>query len=131
MKVINFLDVAGTEREVTCPKGGFISYRYLIKEDGMGFGLHRTVIPEGPAQRWHYKHHKEACYCIAGLGVITSEATGSRYTVKPGTCYVLDANDPHTFQSIHGDVVLISVFNPPCTGKEVHGKDGSYSIGEE
>jgi len=131
VKVINLLDIANTDREVHCPQGGFISYRYLLKSDNMGFGLHKTVIPEGPAQRWHYKHHKEACYCVSGLGVITSETTGERHTVKPGTCYVLDQHDPHTFQAIHGDVVLISVFNPPCTGSEVHNEDGSYSIGGE
>jgi len=63
MKIINLLDIINTDREVHCPNGGFVSYRYLLKSDNMGFGLHKTVIPEGPAQRWHYKHHKEACCC--------------------------------------------------------------------
>jgi L-ectoine synthase len=131
MKVINLIDISGTEREVICPKGGFASYRYLLKSDGMGFGLHKTIIPEGPPQRWHYKHHKEACYCVSGFGILTNERTGERHSIKADTCYVLDDNDPHTFQAIHGEVVLVSVFNPPCVGKEVHAEDGSYSIGGE
>lgn len=129
MKVIGPRHIAGTSREVHCPKGGFVSYRYLLASDGMGFSLHRTEIPKGPPQHWHYKHHKEACYCISGGGTLTNLKTREWFTIVPGVCYVLDNHDDHTFEALQ-DTVLISVFNPPVTGAEVHGPDGSYEPGE-
>jgi L-ectoine synthase len=127
MKVIKISDLADTEREVQCPRGGFTSFRALLKSDGMGFSMHKTVVPPGPPQFWHYKHHKEACYCIAGRGVLTNYRTGEAFTIEPDTIYVLDQHDPHTLQAIE-TVVLVSVFNPPVTGTEVHGADGSYDL---
>lgn len=125
MRVISIESIEGTEREVHCPKGGFISYRFLLKSDGMGFTVNKTVIPEGPPQHWHYKKHLEACYCVSGKGILTNNDTGERYLIAPDRIYVLDKFDNHTFQALE-DVVLISVFNPPLTGSEVHGVDGSY-----
>jgi L-ectoine synthase len=130
MNVIHLRNIALTDREVHCPNGGFVSYRFLLKKDGMGFGLHKTVIPAGLQQRWHYKHHKEACYCIAGRGILVSADTGESFEIVPDTCYVLDKHDEHFFTALE-DTVLISVFNPAVVGSEVHGKDGSYSIGEQ
>lgn len=126
MKVIKLTDIRETEREVRCPKGGFVSFRYLLKSDGMGFSLHKTVVPKGDAQHWHYRNHLEACYCVVGEGVLTNLETGKQYLIQPDTCYVLNNHDDHTFQAIE-ETVLISVFNPPVTGKEVHGADGSYA----
>lgn len=125
MKIVQAKDVSGS-REVHCPKGGFVSFRYLLASDGMGFGLHRTVIPPGPRQYWHYKHHLEACYCIAGEGMLRDELTGEEFAITPGVCYVLNDHDAHSFVAIT-EVELISVFNPPVTGTEVHGPDGSYA----
>jgi L-ectoine synthase len=114
-------------RTVRCPKGGFVSIRYLIASDGMGFGLHRTEIPKGDWQHWHYRHHLEACYCVTGTGLLKEASTGEIFEIVPGTCYVLDRNDDHYFKAT-SDVVLISVFNPPVTGNEVHREDGSYEV---
>jgi L-ectoine synthase len=114
-----------TEREVKCPRGGFVSLRALLAKDGMGFSLHKTIVPVGPPQHWHYKHHLEACYCIAGRGILTNYKTGEAFTIEPDSVYVLDKHDEHSFQALE-EVVLISVFNPPVTGTEVHGEDGSY-----
>jgi L-ectoine synthase len=125
MKITSAEAVKDTNREVHCPNGGFISYRMLLESDGMGFGLHKTVIPKGPKQHWHYKHHKEACYCIQGRGYLTDAATGNVFEIVPGKCYVLDKHDDHYFQAVE-EVVLISVFNPPVTGREVHDETGSY-----
>jgi L-ectoine synthase len=125
MKVLHYEHIAGTDREVHCPNGGFVSYRYLLEKDGMGFSLHRTFIPKGPQQRWHYKRHKEACFCIQGRGFLTNAASGETFLIEPGVCYVLDKHDEHYFRAIE-DVVLISVFNPPVTGSEVHDESGSY-----
>jgi len=111
--------------KVTCPNGGFTSFRFLLEKDGMGFSLHKTVIPKGEPQHWHYKHHLEACYCVSGKGWLVNLKTRERFYIVPDTTYVLDKHDDHTFQAIE-DTVLISVFNPPVTGKEVHQEDGSY-----
>ena len=125
MKIITLAEVIETGRAVECPNRGFVSYRYLLESDGMGFGLHKTMLPRGDVHRWHYKNHLEACFCVSGLAILTNEETGEEFYIRPDTCYVLDKNDPHTFRAIT-DTVLISVFNPPVKGREVHGEDGSY-----
>lgn len=125
MKIISIEQIEETSREVHCPKGGFVSYRFLLKKDKMGFGFHKTIIPVGPPQFWHYKNHLEACYCESGEGIITNVKTKKRYLIKPGTMYVLDKHDKHIFQAIK-EVTLLCVFNPPLKGMETHGKDGSY-----
>lgn len=128
MKIVNVKNLANTERHVKCPKGGFESFRALLERDGMGFSLHKTVIPKGEPQHWHYKYHLEACYCIEGEGEITNLETGEKHTIKPDVVYVLDKHDDHLFQAFTNRVVLISVFNPPVKGGEVHREDGSYSL---
>jgi len=125
MKVVRHFDVTHRSSVVDCPKGGFVSYRYVLKHDFMGFGLHKTMIPRGEAQHWHYKNHLEACFCVSGYGELTNLATDDVYEIGPDDCYLLDNHDDHTFKALT-DVVLISVFNPPLTGEEVHGEDGSY-----
>jgi len=111
-----------------CVNGnGFESIRFILEKDGMGFSLHKTLIPKGKPQHWHYKHHKEACYCIKGEGKLINLTTGNSYTIHPDTIYILDEHDDHTFQAFE-DIELISVFNPPVTGNEIHNEDGSYSI---
>lgn len=126
MRIIKSQDVYGTDRHVKCPRGGFESARYLLAKDGMGFSFHITTIPKGEPQHWHYKHHLEACYCVSGGGIITELATGAYHYVMPGTLYALDQHDDHTFEALQ-DTVLVSVFNPPVTGAEVHRADGSYA----
>lgn len=126
MKVVRFNELRGTEREVPCPNDGFISYRYLLARDGMGFSLHATFIKKGDPQHWHYTNHLEACLCQQGEGILTNLKTGDQYVIRPGDCYVLDQHDDHTFQACE-DTVLICVFNPPVTGREVHRDDGSYA----
>jgi L-ectoine synthase len=48
--------------------------------------------------------------------------------ISPDIMYVLNNHDPHIFRATSEEVVLISVFNPPITGNEVHDEDGSYNI---
>lgn len=121
MKVLKLKDLP-TDRHVI--GNGFTSHRFLLASDQMGFSLHKTVIPTGVRHMWHYKHHLEACYCVTGHGMLT-DSSGAVFEIKPDTCYVLDNYDKHYFQAIE-DTVLISVFNPPVTGSEVHLPDGSY-----
>lgn len=125
MKVVRIKNLIGTERDVKFEQG--TSLRYLLESDGMGFGIHKTIIPKGQKGHWHYKNHLEACYCIQGSGVLTNLETGDKHSINVDDCYVLDNHDDHTFEAIE-DVVLISVFNPPCTGQEIHREDGSYEL---
>lgn len=125
MKVIRLQDLIETEREVLCPRGGFTSYRFALAQEGMGFSVHKTIVPKGQRQHWHYKNHKEACYCISGVGVLTNKKNGEEHMISPDTCYLLDANDDHFFEAL-SDVILISIFNPPCKGTELHDENGAY-----
>lgn len=125
MKVRTVSEIIGTERDVHGV--GFRSLRIILAKDRMGFSLHKTVIPAGDTCHWHYKNHLESCYCVAGHGELINLETGDRYDILPDTTYILDSHDDHTFRAIE-DVILISVFNPPVVGNEVHGKDGSYEL---
>jgi L-ectoine synthase len=127
MKIISVDEIKWSPRVVECPKGGFISHRLLLAKDGMGFSVHITEVPAGPPQHWHYKNHLEACYCVSGEGELVNLETGEAFIILPGTLYALDQHDNHTFQAL-SDVVLVSIFNPPVTGTEVHDKDGSYGL---
>ena len=114
---------------VNCPKGGFISNRYLLESDKMGFSLTMTIIPVNGKQRWHYKNHLEACLCISGTGILVDVKNNKEYTISKGDMYALNNNDEHTFEALE-EVVLVCVFNPSLVGNEVHQKDGSYKLGE-
>lgn len=116
----------GTDREVRCPSGGFISRRMLLEKDGMGYTITHTTITPGVKQRWHYKKHLESCYCLKGYGTLTDEATGIQHTITPGVMYVLDKHDAHTFVA-SVETELLCVFNPPLKGAEIHQQDGSYT----
>ena len=129
MKVIKVQSLIDTDRHVKCPNGGFESIRPLLEKDGMGFSLHITYVHKGDSQRWHYKHHLEACYCISGRAILRNEETGESFVIVPGTLYALDENDSHSLKAWE-DTVLVSVFNPPVIGREVHQADGSYQKGE-
>lgn len=129
MRVVTLAELKNTAREVECPRGGFTSFRFLLAGDGLGFSLHKTVIPKGGAQRWHYRHHLEACYCVSGRGVLIEWEGCKEWVVEPDTVYAPDNHDLHTFQALE-DTVLICVFNPPVTGREVHQDDGSYAPSE-
>jgi hypothetical protein len=93
----------------------------------MGYGLTKTVVPVGIVNRWHYKNHLESCYCVSGKGILINETTKEYWAIGPDTTYVLDKNDPHTFEALE-EVTLICIFNPPLTGKEIHQEDDSYAL---
>lgn len=123
MKVISTKNLP-IDRKVNFHAG--VSNRILLKSDGMGFGLTKTVIqPSAGKVFQHYKNHLEACYCVSGYGILTDE-DGNEFGITEGVTYVLDKNDKHWFEALE-ETVLICVFNPPLIGKEVHREDGSYS----
>jgi L-ectoine synthase len=125
MIVRTLSEVIGSERHVS--GDSWESRRLLLKDDGMGFSLHDTVVKEGSEQRLHYKHHLEANYCISGEGEVVDVKSGRTYPIRPGTLYALDRHDEHILRATSGDLHLVCVFNPPLAGPEKHQADGSYA----
>lgn len=105
---------------------GGLSTRLLTASDNMGFTVCKTIIPKGGPYHWYYQHHLEACYCVKGMGELIDLATGLKHLITPETLYALNNHDDHTFEALE-DTILISIFNPPLTGKETHDKDGNYA----
>jgi L-ectoine synthase len=116
-------DVLGTEQEV---KGGnWTSRRLLLKDAGMGFSLHDTLIHTGTETLIWYQNHLEAVYCIAGKGEIEVLPNGPTYAIEPGTLYALDGHEKHLLRA-EQEMRMICVFNPPLSGLEVHDENGVY-----
>lgn len=124
MKVINANDFKGSELDVQFTGGH--SYRMVTAMEGLGFSVNKTFIPvSSEAHLWHYKDHKEVCYCIEGKAIATDLETGIVYDINPDSAYLLPNHERMTFQALT-DVVMISIFNPPLTGKETHDAEGGY-----
>ena len=109
---------------------GWDSVRLLLKGDGMGFSFHITTIYQGAELQMHYKNHLESVYCVSGEGSIEDCATGEVHEIRPGVMYVLDKHDKHVLRG-RTEMIMACCFNPPVTGKEVHGPDGAYALDEE
>jgi len=112
-----------TDREVEAST--WVSRRFLLARDGMGFSMHDTLLYAGTETEMEYKHHVEAVYCIEGEGEIQLLPDGPSYPIRPGTLYALDGNERHVLRA-KSQLRMVCVFNPPVTGTEVHGPDGAY-----
>ena len=124
--IVRTLDeILDTDRDVRGPT--FASRRLLLKKDGMGFSMHDTVMPAGTETTLWYANHLEAVYCIEGTGEIEDLVNGQTHQRAPGSLYALDGHEKHIVRT-HTDMRFICVFNPPVTGGEVHGPDGSYPL---
>ena len=127
--IVRHLDeLRDTEREVEAPT--WVSRRFLLARDGMGFSMHETVLYAGTETEMEYKHHVEAVYCIGGEGEIQLLPDGPSYAIRPGTLYALDGNERHVLRA-KSELRMVCVFNPPVTGQEVHGPDGAYPPSSE
>lgn len=123
--IVRDLDTA-READRLVKADGWDSTRLLLSNDGMGFSFHITRIHAGTSHVFHYKHHFESVYCIAGEGAIEDLSTGAVHQIRPGVMYALNLNDRHRL-SANSELVLACCFNPPVTGQEVHREDGSYA----
>jgi len=101
----------------------------LLKKDGMGFGLHETIIFAGTETHIWYKNHLEAVYCVDGEGEVETIADGKIYRIVPGVMYALNEHDEHYLRAFK-DMRLVCVFNPPLDGAEIHLPDGSYACAD-
>jgi L-ectoine synthase len=91
----------------------------------MGFSLHETTIYAGTETTMQYLNHLEAVFCIKGEGEVETVSDGNVYPIKAGTVYALDQHDKHILRA-KTQMRMVCVFNPPCTGKEVHDENGAY-----
>lgn len=128
MKIVRLKDLIGTPRDVQGPN--WVSRRFLLKKDGMGFSFHETIVPAGAKLHMWYKHHLEAVYCVGGDGSIEDLETGEVHSIEDGTLYALDKHDRHVLRGGKDDMRLVCAFNPPVTGEEVHDTDGAYALVE-
>lgn len=116
-------DIIGTERDVRGPV--WMSRRFLLADDGVGFSLNETTVEAGVVQVMWYKHHVEANYIIEGEGEVENIATGEVFPLKPGTMYTLDQHEKHRLTA-RTRLRIVCVFTPALTGRETHDADGSY-----
>ncbi len=130
MIVTRLEDIVGTERDVKAENGNWVSRRFLLRRDGMGFSFHETTIFAGTETLIWYKNHLEAVYCVAGKGELEDLTTGEIHKITDGTMYALNGHEKHHLRATE-DLRLICVFNPPLTGTEVHDREGTYPILEE
>jgi len=105
------------------------SRRFLLEKDGMGFSMHDTVIHPGTETTMWYRHHLEAVYCIEGEGELEVLPDGPVHPIRAGTLYALDGHERHVLRA-RTRMRMFCVFNPPVTGREVHGADGAYPPAE-
>ena len=130
MIIRNLKDANASARRVE--SDGWTSVRLLLKDDEMGFSFHITTIHEGAELEMEYKNHLECVYCMSGEGSIEDLATGEVHQIAPGVMYALNQHDRHILRANKGsEMVMACVFNPPVTGREVHGPDGAYPADTE
>ena len=79
MIVRDFNDLKKTDKHVADAQ--WTSTRMLLADDGMGFSFHITILEAGSEHTFHYKHHFESVYCMAGKGSITDLATGETHEI--------------------------------------------------
>lgn len=106
--------------------GNGTSERLLTLSDSLGFTVAHTIVRAGTRSALQYRNHLEACYCIAGRGAVESEDGTRRFEILPGTLYALDEHDRHyLIASEEADLELVSIFNPPLSGRERHVLDAA------
>ncbi len=125
MIVRHLHDVVGTDHEVRGEN--WTSRRLLLRDAGMGFSLHDTVIHAGTTTEIHYQNHLEAVYCIEGKGAVQLIDSGERFDIEAGTVYALDEHDKHLLIA-ETEMRMVCVFNPALVGPEVHDADGVYPV---
>lgn len=120
-------DIIGTAADVDTPTWN--SRRLILKQAGMGYSVHDTIMKPNTETEMEYKNHLETVYCIEGEGEVETLKDGKIYPLNPGVIYALNEHDHHVVRTNKGTHLrLICVFNPPVTGQEVHGEDGAYPL---
>lgn len=126
--IVKHLDqIVGTDADVDTE--GWTSRRLILKDVGMGYSVHDTVIKAGAELDMHYKNHLETVYLTEGAGEIVDLATGETHQLRVGSIYALNNHDHHLLKANKGTHMrMVCVFNPPITGQEVHDETGAYAL---
>ena len=128
MKVVKLEDILNTENEV---KGdNWTSRRLILKDVGMGYSVHDTIIKAGTETHIWYQNHLESVYCIQGEGEVVTLKDNKVHPISENTLYALDKNDEHLLRATT-EMRMVCVFNPPITGKETHDENGVYPLVNE
>jgi L-ectoine synthase len=125
MIVRHLSDLDGTDRDVEF--NTWRSRRLVLAKERVGFSLHDTVIYAGTETSMWYANHVEAVYCVGGEGELFDDETGESFEIRDGTMYLLDGHEHHRVKA-KTDLRMVCVFNPPCTGREVHDEHGVYPL---
>ena len=114
-----------TGHVLTRAGGASTTARLLTAADNVGFSFSDVRFKAGREGELWYKHHWEANLVLEGTLEVTDHATGQVHNLGSGALYCVGPKDRHRIKAVT-DVHLISVFNPPLTGKETHDEDGAY-----
>lgn len=128
MIVRDIEDIKGTDKEIHAKDGQWTSRRMLLKDEGMGFSFHETIIKANTTTHIHYRNHLEAVYCVGGNGEVYDIKNDKTYKIYDGIMYALNKHDDHYLKGGSEDMRLICVFNPPLKGTENHDKNGVYPL---
>jgi L-ectoine synthase len=130
MIVKHLEQLLGTAAEVDTE--GWTSRRFILRQDGMGYSVHDTLIKEGAVLEMEYRNHLETVYCVEGAGEITDLTSGEVHPIRAGTLYALNRHDRHILRANKGCAMrMVCIFNPPLTGLEVHDAGGAYPLVED
>ena len=121
VKRLDDLRAAGEEKIVA--NGGARTVRVLCQRDELGFSLSDVHVAAGRSNDLWYKNHWEVNYVLDGRAKITDLKTDEVTSIDQWFLYVVGPDDPHRFEALT-DVHVISLFDPPLTGEEVHNADG-------
>lgn len=128
MIVRTFEELQGTERAV---KGeDFVSTRFLLKDDKMGYTVTEGRPDAGFDMVVEYKHHLESCYVIEGKGTLENLETGEVHDLVPGVFYAFDKKERHRYR-VEEAMRLVCVFSPALVGPELHDEHGAYAPAPE
>ena len=122
IKRLQDLKAAGREKVVA--GGSARTVRFLTQEDGLGFTMADVHLAAGQQNVLWYKHHWEANYVLEGRGEVRDLTTGQTWPLEPGVMYIVGPKDRHSMKAIT-DLRLISIFNPPLQGDEMHDAEGT------
>jgi len=122
VKTLEDLKAAGREKLVA--GGSARTVRFLTRDDGLGFTMSDVRLDAGQQNALWYKHHWEANYILEGRGEVRDLTTGETWVLEPGVMYIVGPRDRHSMKAIT-DLHLISIFNPPLTGDEIHDAEGT------
>ena len=125
MIVRHLSDLDGTDRDVEF--NTWRSRRLVLAKERVGFSLHDTVIYAGTETAMWYANHVEAVYCVGGEGELFDDESDESFEIRDGTMYLLDGHEHHRVKA-RTDLRMVCVFNPPCTGREVHDENGVYPL---